>query len=108
MLGGFLAITVSSVSRTNATDKTDGAAFNASLAILGVLVVEKTNVFPEIFLSLSVAEMRMSLSNALDTLQGLDNGNTMISKCRVTLNRLLHDYDKLGRPSVDYHCANIY
>ncbi|KAL2820192.1 fungal-specific transcription factor domain-containing protein [Aspergillus cavernicola] len=69
--------------------------FNASLAILGVLLVEKTNLFPEIFLSLSVAEMRASLSNALDILRGLDNGNTMISKCQSTLKRLLHDYDKL-------------
>ncbi|KAJ5184604.1 Zn(II)2Cys6 transcription factor [Penicillium cf. griseofulvum] len=80
--------------------------FNASLAILGVLLVEKSNLIPEISLSLSVAELRASLSNALDILRGLDNGNIMISKCQSTLKRLLHDYNKL-EPTTPKHATSF-
>lgn len=65
-------------------------AFNASLAILGVLLVKRTTAYKGETSTYSVTELQTLLDIAMDILRGLDKGNKTLMKCRDTLGRLFH------------------
>ncbi|KAK6823381.1 hypothetical protein RU639_005836 [Aspergillus parasiticus] len=69
--------------------------FNASLAILGVLLVKRLPAYSGEISIFSTMELRSLLDTAMDILQGLDQGNITLLKCQETLRKLLVaiDYD---------------
>ncbi|KAI9370114.1 putative Zn(II)2Cys6 transcription factor [Aspergillus egyptiacus] len=69
-------------------------AFNASLAIVGVLLVARNPTYSGELPTVSAMELRSMLGTAMEILYGLDQGNnTMIMKCRDTLQRILRAID---------------
>ncbi|KAL4898595.1 putative Zn(II)2Cys6 transcription factor [Aspergillus ambiguus] len=70
--------------------------FNASLAVLGVLLVNKIPAYSGELSMFAVDDLRALLDTAMEILQGLDKGNKIIMRCRDTLTRLLMtlDFDK--------------
>ncbi|KAL4751356.1 hypothetical protein BDW72DRAFT_212812 [Aspergillus terricola var. indicus] len=80
--------------------------FNASLAILGVLIVQivpmSTPQHPT-YSAFSTTELRGLLDTAMEVLTGLDQGNKTLMKCRDTLGRLLRwiDLNSNANPTPD-------
>jgi hypothetical protein len=71
-------------------------AFNASLAIIGVLIVQTLPISvpqPQADSACSTAELRGLLDTAMEVLTGLDQGNKTLMKCRDTLGKLLRWID---------------
>ncbi|KAH2595429.1 hypothetical protein KXW93_001859 [Aspergillus fumigatus] len=63
--------------------------FNASLAILGVLLITKIPAYSKAFSMFSVLELRALVNTAIDILHGLDQGNEILIKCQDTLRKFL-------------------
>lgn len=73
------------------------AAFNASLAIVGVLLVTRNPTYSGELPMVFAMELRGMLDTAMEILYGLDQGNnTTIMKCRDTLQRILRAIDNNG------------
>ncbi|KAL4763647.1 putative C6 transcription factor [Aspergillus foveolatus] len=70
--------------------------FNASLAVIDVLIVQTVPISaPQLRTNsaFSTAELRGLLDTAMEVLTGLDQGNKTLMKCRDTLARLLRCID---------------
>ncbi|KAH1594733.1 hypothetical protein KXX34_001853 [Aspergillus fumigatus] len=63
--------------------------FNASLAILGVLLITKIPAYSKAFSMFSVLELRALVNTAIDILHGLDQSNEILIKCQDTLRKFL-------------------
>ncbi|KAL4802084.1 putative Zn(II)2Cys6 transcription factor [Aspergillus unguis] len=63
--------------------------FNASLAILGVLLIKRIPAYSGAFSMFSILELRTLVETAIDILHGLDQGNETLVKCQDTLRKLL-------------------
>jgi hypothetical protein len=75
-------------------------AFNASLAVLGVLLIKRIPTYSAELSTIPVADLRGMLDMAMDVLRGLDKGNKTIMRCRDTLAQLLTAYDFDGTQQV--------
>ena len=74
-------------------------AFNASLVLLGVLLVSKNSSFEDLFTTESINSIRALIDRAIRLLQELDKGSPMIQRCIVHLLRLVREYSKISRKS---------
>ncbi|KAL3484145.1 fungal-specific transcription factor domain-containing protein [Aspergillus germanicus] len=63
--------------------------FNASLAILGVLLIKRMPAYSRAFSTFSTLELRTLVDTAIDILHGLDQGNETLTKCQDTLRKFL-------------------
>ncbi|KAJ0417773.1 putative Zn(II)2Cys6 transcription factor [Aspergillus carlsbadensis] len=63
--------------------------FNASLAILAVLLIKRIPAYSRAFSMLSILELRNLVNTAIDILHGLDQGNETLIKCQDTLRKFL-------------------
>ncbi|KAK0669234.1 fungal-specific transcription factor domain-containing protein [Cercophora samala] len=72
--------------------------FNASLALLGVIVIKRMPLENSTVLSaISTAELRKMMDTALEILHGLDGGNETITRCRDALSQMLKAVDSTGQ-----------
>jgi len=67
--------------------------FNSSLAVLGVLLINRIPTYSADLSGFSVAELRALLDSAIEILHGLDGGNKTMMRCRDTLAQLLTAFD---------------
>ncbi|PVH69077.1 hypothetical protein DL98DRAFT_626652 [Cadophora sp. DSE1049] len=86
--------------------------FNASLVMLGVLLVYKNLAFENFFTTDSINDMRASLDRAVAILHELDKGNPMIKRCIMHLLHLIREYSKISQhllhSSADLNANNVY
>jgi hypothetical protein len=100
--GGFRAITVSTNSSAivvldvNGLTGVSQPAFNASLAVLGILAIKRIPAYAADLAAFSVTELRHLLDSALEILDGLDGGSEIITRCRAALAQLLRELDQDG------------
>ena len=71
-------------------------AFNSSLAVLGVLLINRMPTYSADLSGFSVTELRALLDSAIEILHGLDGGNKTMMRCRDTLAQLLTAFDVDG------------
>ncbi|KAH6664152.1 fungal-specific transcription factor domain-containing protein [Halenospora varia] len=76
--------------------------FNASLVIMGVLIVCKSSSYESCFSPETIKDMYATVNRAICVLQELDNGNVMIRKCREHLIILLQRYSSRAPESALY------
>ncbi|KAJ5909659.1 hypothetical protein N7504_004302 [Penicillium tannophilum] len=70
--------------------------FNASLAVLGILLIKRIPAYSGQSPTVSVPELRGLLDTAMDILHGLNKGNETIMRCRETLTRLITAFESNG------------
>lgn len=75
-------------------------AFNASLAILGVLLIKRNSPGQTKLPDFTIAELRALLDSAMEILQGLDKGNKTVMRCRDSLSRLVAAFDINGMETI--------
>lgn len=74
------------------------SAFNASLALLGVISIKRMPLPNSTILSaISTTELRKMMDTALEILHGLDGGNETIARCRDALSQMLKAVDSTGQ-----------
>lgn len=71
-------------------------AFNCSLAVIGVLLLQKSLTTTH-FLSTKPKELRAMLDTAMEILLELDGGSKSIVKCRDTLSSLMAVVDSSSK-----------
>ncbi|KAJ5549255.1 hypothetical protein N7513_006489 [Penicillium frequentans] len=70
--------------------------FNSSLAVLGILLINRIPAYSGQSPIVSVPELRGLLDTAMDILHGLNKGNETIMRCRDTLTRLITAFESNG------------